>query len=187
MQSLLNKNEARGLAIVLTAALVDVWLAYSGPGSIDSLSLLALLGSFGLARALLRWKPSGPAASGGAHGRVSWRRVAWLASVQRATAAQPWRHQNSDRAARSCLGSCVVSAQIWRLVALGLFGAGCCRRAVRSRGAQFRSTAACLHVAIRGKAFLEWRSASSGPMHSRGAGKPARFCGPRRRCICVAA
>ena len=44
MQSLLHRNEARGLAIVLTAALADVWLAYSGPGSIDSLSLLALLG-----------------------------------------------------------------------------------------------------------------------------------------------
>ena len=44
MRSLLNRNETRGLAIVLTAALVDVWLAYSGPGSIDSLSLLALSG-----------------------------------------------------------------------------------------------------------------------------------------------
>ena len=44
MHSLLDTNEARGLAILLSAALVDVWLAFSGPGSIDSLSLLAFLG-----------------------------------------------------------------------------------------------------------------------------------------------
>ena len=44
MQSLININEARGLAIVLMAALVDVWLAYSGPRSIDLLSLILLLG-----------------------------------------------------------------------------------------------------------------------------------------------
>ena len=41
---MLNRNEVRGLAILLSAALVDVWLAFSGPGWIDSLSLLALLG-----------------------------------------------------------------------------------------------------------------------------------------------
>ncbi len=44
MKSLLSKNAVRALAILLVAALADVWLAYSGPGSLDSLSLLALLG-----------------------------------------------------------------------------------------------------------------------------------------------
>ena len=87
MQSLLNKNEARGLAIVLTAALVDVWLAYSGPGSIDSLSLLALLGVLASLALFFDGSLQALLASGGAHGRVSWRRFAWLASFKRATAA----------------------------------------------------------------------------------------------------
>jgi len=37
-------KHVRALAIVLTAVIVDVWLAYSGPGAVDSLSLFVLLG-----------------------------------------------------------------------------------------------------------------------------------------------
>ena len=42
-----NTYHSRGLTIIVTVAIIDVWVAYSGPSTLDLLSLIVLLAVLG--------------------------------------------------------------------------------------------------------------------------------------------